>query len=120
MVDRGKCHFVIKAQNVENFGGLMMVVIDNKKNENIDHIVMADDGKGSSVHIPSFLIGYKDGQAIIKATRQVLGNGSGQNKVIIQAKLEYSSTVKNGPVDLDFWYSSVYEIALNDIELENF
>lgn len=39
----------------------MMIVIDNKKNENIDHIVMSDDGKGSSVHIPSFLIGYKDG-----------------------------------------------------------
>ena len=61
MVDRGQCHFVLKAQHAEAFGGVMLVVIDNKKNENIDRIVMADDGKGSSVHIPSFLIGYKDG-----------------------------------------------------------
>ena len=61
MVDRGTCHFVVKAQNVEAFGGLMMIVIDNKQNEDIDHIVMADDGKGSTVHIPSFLISFKDG-----------------------------------------------------------
>lgn len=56
MVDRGQCHFVLKAQHVEAYGGVMMVVADNKVRENIKHILMADDGKGSSVHIPSFLI----------------------------------------------------------------
>jgi len=30
MVDRGHCHFVQKAQNVQNFGGMMVVVIDEK------------------------------------------------------------------------------------------
>ena len=38
-----------------------MVVVDNKETEDVDSIVMADDGKGSSVHIPTFLIGYEDG-----------------------------------------------------------
>jgi hypothetical protein len=57
MVERGACHFVIKAQNIEKFGGVMAIIIDNKDGEVVESIVMADDGKGESVNIPTFLIG---------------------------------------------------------------
>ena len=36
-------------------------MVDNKKMEDVDSIVMVDDEKGSSVHFPTFLIGYEDG-----------------------------------------------------------
>ena len=65
MVDRGNCHFVQKAQNIQNFGGVMMVVVDNKENETPDMINMVDDGKGASITIPSFLISFRDGQKLI-------------------------------------------------------
>ena len=38
-----------------------MVVIDNKEREDPEMLIMADDGRGASVKIPSFLIGYSDG-----------------------------------------------------------
>jgi hypothetical protein len=64
MVDRGLCHFVIKAQNVQKFGGVMAIIVDNKDGEVVNHIVMADDGKGESINIPTFLIGKLDGAKI--------------------------------------------------------
>lgn len=66
MVDRGKCHFVKKAQNAQNFGGMMLVVVDNKSWEDPELLIMADDGRGSSVKIPSFLIGMSDGDKLKK------------------------------------------------------
>ena len=61
MVDRGNCHFVQKAQNIQRYGGQMALIIDNNYIEDPDHLVMADDGKGQSVEIPSFLISMSDG-----------------------------------------------------------
>ena len=40
------------------------IVIDNKPNENVEHLHMADDGKGQSVNIPNFLIGKQDGDVL--------------------------------------------------------
>lgn len=40
-------------------------MVDNKENEDPEFLVMADDGTGSSVNIPTFLVGKSDG-AILK------------------------------------------------------
>ena len=40
------------------------MIIDNKENENIDNIIMSDDGTGRDLTIPGLLISYKDGQKI--------------------------------------------------------
>ena len=48
----------------------MGVIIDNKRYENPKNLIMADDGSGSSVKIPSFLIAYSDGQKLIKSIHQ--------------------------------------------------
>lgn len=42
----------------------MMIVVDNKIAEDPTLLVMADDGSGNSVKIPSMLIGYTDGQRL--------------------------------------------------------
>jgi hypothetical protein len=39
----------------------MTIVIDNKENESPDFVVMADDGTGSSVRIPTMMISYENG-----------------------------------------------------------
>lgn len=46
----------------------MAVVVD--KNE-VESTTMRDDGKGSSLKIPSFLIGKRDGDAIKEAIHEM-------------------------------------------------
>ena len=60
LLERGDCHFVTKVRNVALNGGKLAIIIDNK-NEDIEGVVMADDGTGAGVQIPSILIGNKDG-----------------------------------------------------------
>ena len=65
MVDRGNCTFVTKARNVQNIGGLFAIIIDNT-DENIYNLIIADDGTGSDIYIPTVLISKKDGEKIKK------------------------------------------------------
>jgi len=51
----------VKAKHVQDYGGIFMIVADNVPTEDPNRLVMADDGKGSTVTIPSFLISNKDG-----------------------------------------------------------
>ena len=48
-----------------DYGGVMAIIVDNKQYEKATNLIMADDGTGHAVKIPSFLIGYHDG-AILK------------------------------------------------------
>jgi len=45
------------------------MIIDNKK-EDINKIVMSDDGSGAGLRIPSMLISYEDGQKLIKFIKE--------------------------------------------------
>jgi len=60
LLERGDCHFVTKVRNVALNGGELAIIIDNK-NEDINGVVMADDGTGAGLRIPSILIGNADG-----------------------------------------------------------
>ena len=70
LVERGTCHFVEKAMNAQNFGAVMLIIIDNDSYESPSSIIMADDGTGQKVNIPSFLIGYFDGLKISRAVME--------------------------------------------------
>ena len=59
-MERGDCHFVTKVRNVALNGGELAIIIDNS-NENINGVVMGDDGTGAGIRIPSILIGNSDG-----------------------------------------------------------
>ncbi len=63
MVHRGNCSFVTKVRNVENAGGHVALIIDNK-DEQISNIVMADDGRGRELTIPGVLISQFDGKIL--------------------------------------------------------
>ena len=128
MVDRGKCHFVIKAMNVQNFGGMMMVVVDNVESEDPELLIMADDGRGSAVKIPSFLIGHNDGERLKEAIHEELeaeeANADGNKrtwsqKVIVQAEIDLAR-VTSGVVNVDMWYGNIYELFNSGWDLGRF
>lgn len=53
---RGDCTFVQKVKNSEQEGARMAVIMDNIV-EKTESIIMANDGQGSSIKIPSIFIG---------------------------------------------------------------
>lgn len=65
MVDRGNCTFVTKARNVQNIGGMFALIVNNN-DEDINQLIIADDGTGSDIYIPVVLISKADGEKIKK------------------------------------------------------
>jgi hypothetical protein len=64
MVDRGKCSFVQKVRHAQDIGAAAVLIVDNKPGEDIEHIIMSDDGTGGNLYIPAILISYEDGEII--------------------------------------------------------
>jgi hypothetical protein len=56
---------------VQKFGGVLMIVADNKPGEDPKYLVMADDGSGASVQIPSMLIGKSNGEKLKNAIMKI-------------------------------------------------
>ena len=59
MVDRGNCTFVTKTRNIERAGVHLAIIADTTK-EDTENIIMSDDGSGSTINIPSFIIRKRD------------------------------------------------------------
>ena len=64
LVDRGDCSFVKKVANIEENGGNVAIIIDNVQNQDINTVVMAEDGHGNLINIPSAMISYADGMKL--------------------------------------------------------
>jgi hypothetical protein len=84
LVHRGNCTFVTKVQNVENAGGHVALIIDNKS-EDVETIVMADDGKGKDITIPGVLISLEDGNII---TEYIKNNLDRAKDIIVEVDFE--------------------------------
>lgn len=74
LVERNDCTFTQKSINVQKEGGKLAIVIDNVA-ERSESIVMADDGKGHFVTIPTVIINRSDGLKILEYI--------GQNPIIM-------------------------------------
>ena len=64
IAERGECSFVRKVRNMENIGVAVAIIID-ESDEDIETIVMSDDGTGGGIRIPSMLISKSDGKKLI-------------------------------------------------------
>ena len=53
-----------KVRNMENIGVAVAIIIDDSE-EDIDGVIMSDDGTGGGIRIPSMLIGKTDGRKLI-------------------------------------------------------
>lgn len=60
----GGCSFVRKVRNMENVGAAVAIIYDNS-DEEVENIVMSDDGTGGGIRIPSMLISKADGKKLI-------------------------------------------------------
>lgn len=49
---------------MQNIGAHLAIIIDNKDNEEVDRVIMADDGTGINLTVPAMLISKKDGDIL--------------------------------------------------------
>lgn len=53
-----------KVRNMENIGVSVAIIIDDS-DEDIEKVVMSDDGTGGGIRIPSMIISKRDGKRLI-------------------------------------------------------
>eukprot|EP00922_Rhytidocystis_sp_ex-Travisia-forbesii_P028170 GHVS01041344.1.p1 GENE.GHVS01041344.1~~GHVS01041344.1.p1 ORF type:complete len:713 (-),score=151.43 GHVS01041344.1:392-2530(-) len=106
VIRRGGCTFVTKARHAQTLKADAVVIVDDIysswKRTDIRHVVMADNGKGFDIEIPSMLITNADGEAIISAIQNAQVGGN------VYAELEWS-VPRSGVVDVDFWTDNTRE-----------
>ena len=108
VADRGDCSFVTKVRYMENAGIAVAIVVDNT-DEDIESIVMSDDGTGSGIRIPSMLISKQDGIKLIDFMKSATLEELYQINMI--ASFDLVNTRHH--VDYDLWYSSSNDLALD-------
>ena len=111
-MDRGECTFTTKVRNIEKLSVKLAIIIDDRE-ESSENLIMADDGTGHSINIPSFIIRKKEGN-IIKSF--VINDPS--TSVYLKAELEM--THPDNRVEYELWYSSILDLdymKLHDLAL---
>lgn len=111
LANRGNCTFVEKVRNIEEAGAGLAIIIDNKP-EDINKIVMSDDGSGAGLRIPSMLISYEDGQKLIDFMKESDQKTKDQISVIVEFKM----TRPDNRVEYDIWYSSNNDLVLDFLQ----
>lgn len=103
MLERGGgCTFVGKVRNAEKIGVKFVIIADSKV-EYTEDLVMADDGSGETITIPSMLIRKASADKI----RESIAD---ENRVIVKINLDFPHT-GTGKVDIDLWYSEVFDFS---------
>ena len=83
LVDRGSCLFVVKVRNAQDAGAQAVIIVDNVP-EDVEGLIMTDNGSSGNLSIPSFLISKKDGTAI----KSYLKNPETREHVVLQLRFE--------------------------------
>uniref|UniRef100_A0A0G4F363 Uncharacterized protein n=1 Tax=Chromera velia CCMP2878 TaxID=1169474 RepID=A0A0G4F363_9ALVE len=109
LVDRGGCTFVTKvflAQ--EHYKAEAVIVVDNTgaTNDGIKHTVVADDGRGNKVTIPSILITETDGDRLKEAVKK--GKQDPTKQVLVELEWDVP---QEDVVTVDFWSDAGKEIS---------
>ena len=93
---------------MENIGVAVAIIIDNKA-ENVDGIIMKDDGTGNAIRIPSMLISKKDGEELLELMRSSTDEELEQVAVIA----DFVMNKATDKVQFDFIYTSSSDKALD-------
>jgi len=97
---------------MEEAGVAVAIVIDDT-DEDINSIVMSDDGSGAGIRIPSMLISKADGIKIV----DFLKTASAEELDTLSFLADFTLKRQDGKnmVDYDLWYSSTSDVALDFI-----
>uniref|UniRef100_A0A7S3DXD1 PA domain-containing protein n=1 Tax=Entomoneis paludosa TaxID=265537 RepID=A0A7S3DXD1_9STRA len=108
MVDRGECTFVTKVRNAQHFGAAAVLIADDKCQcerancapgypgqmcESVEPM-MADDGSGLDIGVPSFLLFKEDADAIKDVLKQ---------DQVVRVEMSFSVPNPDDRVEYDFW-----------------
>lgn len=100
MVRRGECTFVTKVKVASAKGAHAVIIVDKEDSSltahDLQNIIVADDGYGSTISIPSILISRFDGQLLINTVAQ-------SKEVVVELAWDIPS---DKTVAIDLWMSS--------------
>lgn len=102
MVRRGNCSFTTKVRIAQDFKDAHAVIIIDREDsdltsDSLANIIVADDGYGDGIHIPSVLISKEDGRKLLAAVRQP------QVQVVVELAWDLPT---DHVVTMDMWMSS--------------
>ena len=95
---------------MERIGVSVAIIIDYDEEE-IDDVIMSDDGTGGSIRIPAMLISKRDGDLLIDFLKRE------SPELIAKAALKASFIMEkpDNRVEYDIWYTSSNDRALDFI-----
>ena len=99
IVDRGICSLISKARYAQLIGAKMLIILDNRE-ELVSQAILADDGHGSAIHIPTILISKSDGQILKDSLKSVV------NETPIQISITFPLNDRGKVIPIDFWFTS--------------
>mmetsp|Transcript_13087 Transcript_13087/g.22086 ORF Transcript_13087/g.22086 Transcript_13087/m.22086 type:complete len:415 (+) Transcript_13087:46-1290(+) len=111
IANRGGCSFVQKVRNMEDAGFALGIVVDDSE-ENIDEIIMSDDGTGAGLRIPSLLVSKRDGLKLIDFIETASSEELSQMIMIADFNIQRP----DNRVEYDFWYTSSDQLSLDFIQ----
>lgn len=95
---------------MENIGAAVAIIIDDS-DEDIENIIMSDDGTGGGLRIPAMLIGRTDGKKLI----DFLKRSSTEEIDQIAIMAEFVMEKPDNRVEYDIWFTSSNDRALDFI-----
>ena len=102
LVKKGSCGITQKVRNIEEAGGHVAIII-NDKDENVEDMFLADDGHEGDISIPAILISQSDGNKIINYYTQFKDNKEEIKKIRFEIKFDIEN--RNNIVNFDIWYT---------------
>lgn len=106
----GDCSFVKKVRNMESIGVAVAIIIDNS-DEDIENVIMSDDGTGGGIRIPSMLVSKTDGKKLIDWLKRSSDEELDQTAIMAQFIMEKP----DDRVEYDIWFTSSNDRALDFI-----
>ena len=110
LAERGECSFVKKVRNMENIGVAVAIIYDDSE-EDVDQIIMSDDGTGGGIRIPAMLIGKTEGRKLLDFLKRASQEELEQTAIMAQFVMEKP----DDRVEYDLWFTSSNDRALDFI-----
>ena len=103
--------FTEKVRHMEDAGAAVGILVDNT-NEDVDKLIMVNDGNGYGIRTPSIMIGKSDGEKILKFLNTA--NQTEIDQMVISIFFDISNP--DNRVEYDIWLSSSNDKALDFVQ----
>lgn len=109
LIDRGDCTFVKKVSEAEYNGMAAAIVVDNVDWEDVEYVIMSDDGYGEGISIPSMMISKADGEIL----KTFLNTADQEELEKIVLNVSFEIAAPDNTVDYQLWYTSSDDRSLD-------